>query len=129
MIEKLPIDQNLIVALRAAKDNLDIAKKLVEKAEGDIYIAVEKALPEKGTTHFEGVKIVTKMYDSWSDEELAIVEVQWSTYSNLPFPFKKVYKADKRAISYIKENTPKSYAFIEKALTLTPAKPSFELVD
>lgn len=121
------IDQQLVENLRVAKANLAIAQQAVIDAESAIYSAGESILPEKGTTHFEGVTVVTKVYEKWNDAELSVIEQTWPTVSNLPFPFKKTYKADGRSVTYIRENAKPAYDILAKALTVTPAKPSFEL--
>lgn len=123
----LPLDQKLVENLSNARKQLAIAKEVVEQAESAIYLAVEKLLPEKGTTHFEGVKIVTKFYDKWDSSKLDEIEKEWSQKSNLPWPFKKEWKAEGKSITYLRENAPDNYNLISDALTLTPAKPSFTL--
>lgn len=128
MKEVIAIDPQLAINLKLAKDNLDIAKKAVEHAQGEIYIAAGR-LPEKGVTHVTGCTITTKFYDKWDTEKLNVIEHIWSTKSNLPFPFKREWKADGKAITYIRENAKEAYAVLADALTLTPAKPSFELTE
>lgn len=123
-----PIDPQLAANLKHAKDTLADAKKLVEAAEGAIYLAAG-ALPEKGTVHVTGCKISVGFYEEWSDDQLAKIESEWANFSNNPFPFKKVYKADGRALTYLRENATDAYAVLADALTLKPKKPSFELVD
>lgn len=123
------IDPQLVENLRIAKANLAVAQQNVTDAESAIYLAGKEFLPEKGTVNFTGVKVRTSFYEKWDDLELAGIEQKWPEVSNLPFPFKKTYKADGKAISYIRENAKEAYALIEKALTTTPAKPSFELTD
>jgi hypothetical protein len=107
---------------------LHTAQKSVEAAEGAIYLAAGE-LPEKGTIYCTGVKIVTGFYEKFDDAELANAEVKWPTISNLPFPFNKVYKADGKALSYLRDNVKEAYALIEKALTSTPKKPAFSLLE
>lgn len=123
----LPIDPQLVENLRVAKGNLAIAQKAVQDAEGAIYVAGGANIPEKGTVHFQGVKVVTDFYQKWDDKQLAAAEVEWPKHSNLPFPFKRTYKADGKAITYIRENAKETYEVISPALTLTPKKPSFVL--
>lgn len=122
------IDPQLAANLKHAKETLADAEKLVEAAEVTIYLAAGN-LPEEGTTYVTGCKIVTGFYSKWSDESLAKAEENWTKFSNLPFPFKKTYKADGKAISYMRENAKTAYDAIEPALTLTPKKPSFTLTD
>lgn len=125
--EVLPMDQQLVENLRVAKVNLAVAQQAVQDAESAIYIAAQSNLPEKGTTNFDGVKIVTSFTEKWNDEELAVIETTWPTVSNLAFPFKKTYKADGKSITYIRENAKASYDVLARALTVTPKKPVFEL--
>lgn len=122
-----PIDPQLAANLRIAKANMAVAKQGVEDAEAAIYTAGGNLIPEKGTVHFTGVKVVTAFAEKWDDEGLAKAEAAWPSISNLPFPFKKVYKADGKAVTYLRENAKDAYDLIAKALTLTPRKPSFEL--
>lgn len=122
------INPQLSYNLKHAKETLAEAERLVEAAEGAIYIAAGE-LPEEGTVHCTGVKISLGFYQKWADEELQKAETVWPQVSNLPFPFKKTYKADSKAINYLRENAPSAYDAISPALTLTPKKPSFQLTD
>jgi hypothetical protein len=124
-----PINPQFAANLRLAKANLAVAKQGVEDAEAAIYTAGGDLIPEKGTVHFTGVKVATGFTEKWDDEELAKAETAWPSISNLPFPFRKVYKADGKAVTYLRENAKDAYDLIAKALTITPRKPSFELED
>lgn len=121
------IDPQLAINLKTAQANLAIAKKGVEDAEAAIYIAAEAFLPEKGTTHVTGVKIVTAVDEKWDQEMLPEIEKEWPQKSNLPFPFKKEYKAIGKDLTYIKENAKEAFALLEPALTSKPKKPAFKL--
>lgn len=121
------IDQRLVENLATAEKNMEIAKKALIEAQLAVYEAGKASLPERGTTHFEGVKIVTAQSEKWSDEQLAEIEPTWPSVSNLPFPFKKTYKADGKAITYIRENAKTAYDILSVALTVTDKKPTFEL--
>lgn len=68
-------------------------------------------------------------YEKYDQDKLGEIEKEWPTKSNLPFPFKIELKADGKQISYLRENAKDAYALIAQALTLTPKKPSFVLVD
>ena len=127
--EIFPLDTQLVENLRSAKANQAVADQAVEDAESAIYLAVKDKLPEAGTTYFEGCKIVTKFYDKWHQEKLTEIERTWVRHSNLPFPFRKEWKADGKAISYLRDNVKDAYSKLEEALTLTPAKPAFSLTD
>ena len=128
MKEIRPIDAKLVENLRQAKAILHNAEKLVEEAESAIYIAAGE-MPEQGTVHCTGVKITLGFYQKWNDEELQKAEAIWPQVSNVPFPFKKTYKADGKAVSYLRDNVPTAYAALEPALTLTNKKPAFTLED
>lgn len=121
------IDPQLAVNLKTAKTNLEIAKRDVEAAEAAIYIAAQAFIPEKGTTHVTGVKIVTAMDEKWDQAKLAEIETTWPRKSNLAFPFKKEFKADGKAITYLRENAKEAYAELEPALVSKPKKPAFIL--
>lgn len=139
--EKHPIDPQLIENLRVAKGELKLAQQKVLDAESAIYLATEKLLPEKGTTTFvedvpdgEGaveLKIVTKVYEKWDQELLAKAEAEWAANKaiNAPFPFKKEYKGDGKALTYIRTNVPDQWKILSPALTVTPAKPAFTFKD
>lgn len=129
--EIIPIDAALAQKLREANAKVSAAKAELENVQAEIYTAVEavKPLPEKGTTHATGVKIVTGLTEKWNQEKLVEIERTWARKSNQPFPFKQELKADGKAISYIRDNVPESYAVLQEALTLTPKKPSFEAED
>lgn len=122
-----PIDPQLAINLRIATANLKIAQKNVEDAQVAIYNAGGDKIPPKGTVHLTGVKVATGYTDKWDQVKLAVIEGLWPSKSNLPFPFKKEFKADGKAVSYIRDNTPEAYAILEDALTQTPKKPTFEL--
>lgn len=128
MKEVRTIDTKLVENLRQAKTILYNAQKLVEDAESAIYLAAGP-LPEKGTVHCTGVKISVGFYEKWDNDALQKAEEKWTQFSNLQFPFKKVYKPDGKAISYMRENAATAYAAIEAALTLTNRKPTFELLE
>lgn len=125
--EVLPIDPQLIESLKSAKANLKIAEQILLDAESAIYLAVQDKITEKGTIHVTGCKIVTGFYQRWSEEKLTEIERTWPRKSNLAFPFKKIWKEDGKAISYIRENAADAYQELVPALTLTPKKPSFVL--
>lgn len=127
--EVLPIDPQLVEAYRLAKVAADKASEALTEAQYQIFEAVKNHLPEKGTTHFHGIKVATALSSKWSQEKLDEIEKTWVRKSNLPFPFKKEWKEDGKAVSYIKENTPEAYTALSDALTLTPKKPTFELTE
>lgn len=123
------VDPQLAENLRIAKGNLAVAKKAVEDAEIAVYNAAVAVapLPEKGTIHVTGVKIATSVKEDWDDEALAVIEQTWQQTCNLAFPFKKTYKADAKAVSYIREHAESAYKILAVALTVTPKKPAFTL--
>lgn len=127
--EIISIDPALSQKLREATAKVSAAKADLENVQAEIYTAVEavKPLPEKGTTHATGIKITTGLTDKWNQEKLVEIERTWARKSNNPFPFKQEFKADGKAINYIRDNTPEAYAALQEALTLTPKKPSFEV--
>lgn len=127
--ETLPIDPQLVETYRLAKEAADKASDAVTEAQYRIYEAVKAHLPEKGTTHFQGIKIATALSSKWSQEKLDEIETTWVRKSNLPFPFKKEWEADGKAVSYIQDNAPDAYKVLAEALTLKPKKPTFELTE
>jgi hypothetical protein len=127
--EIIAIDPQLAANLRAAKQVLAVAQVQVTIAESAIYSAAGDHIPEKGTVHLTGVKISAGFSEKWDQEKLKEIETTWPRKSNLAFPFKKEFKADGRAIAYLRENAKGAYDVLAEALTLTPRKPSFELED
>lgn len=125
--EVLPIDKQLVENLRLAKSNAEAANKALTEAQLAVFEATKDKLPEKGTTYFTGVKIVTGFYDKWDQDKLLKLQETWT--ANLKFPFKTEFKPDAVAMKYVKENAPSAYDALTAALTLTDKKPTFELVD
>ena len=120
-----PIDPQLVEAYRLAKASADAASKALTEAQYKIFEAVKASLPEKGTTHFEGIKIVTGFYDNWDTPQLLEIQKTWE--ANVAFPFKVELKPDSTALKYVKENVPSAYEKLCVALTMKDKKPSFEL--
>lgn len=125
--EIIAIDPKLAINLAAARAVLDTAQKALEQAESAIYLAVGDRIPEKGTIHVTGCKIVLGFYEKWNQIKLSEIENTWIRLSNLPFPFKREWKADSGMLKIVRENSPDGIKAIEEALTLTPRKPSFVL--
>lgn len=124
-METLPIEPTLLESLKSAKQKFKESEKALLDVQYAIFESVKDKLPEEGTTHFDGLKISTGFYSKWSDVLLEKAEQKWK--HNVPFPFKKVYKADGKQVNYLKKNMPMAYADFEIALTVTPRKPSFTL--
>lgn len=125
----LPIDQQLVENLRKAKGKVSAANQELTEAQYAIFESVKDKLPPKGTTHFTGLKVVTDLYEKWSQEKLDEIEKTWVRKCNLPFPFKKVFKEDNTALKYIKEQAPDGYKALEESLTTSDAKPKFEIIE
>ena len=123
----LPIDKQLVENLRVAKKNAEAANQALVDAQFAIFESVKAQLPEKGTTYFDGVKVVTGFYEKWEQDKLKEIQASWQ--SNIAFPFKTELKADAVSLRYVKENAPDAYAKIAEALTLTDKKPTFDLTD
>lgn len=119
------IPQNLIDDFRSAKSALKASQDTLQKVEIEIYKTVQHVLPEKGTTHFGEMKIVTGMTEKWEQDVLQKVYEDWT--ANVAFPFKREFKAVAKDVSYVREHAPEAYGKIADALTLTPRKPSFEI--
>lgn len=125
--EILPLDTQLVDKLRIAKENHEAASQALTDAQFAIFEAVKDRLPSKGTTSFTGVKIATGFHDKWDQDLLQEIQKGWT--ANLKFPFRVELKAVASDLKYVKENAPSAYESLEKALTLTEKKPTFELVD
>lgn len=117
----------LTQAWQRAKADEEAANARRIAIESDIYQLVEDSLPDKGTTTLEtGMKIVTGFTESWDQEKIA--DVQESLWpSDAPFPFKREWKPDGRAISSLRDYQPRLYQLIADCLTLKPRKPSFSV--
>jgi hypothetical protein len=111
---------------KEAKRREQEANALRISIESDIYSLVCGTLPDKGTTTLAtGMKIVTGYSESWDQAALNSAYEIWP--SNVPFPFKGEWKADGKAINYVRKHLPEDYALIRSALTLTPKKPAFSV--
>jgi hypothetical protein len=92
--------------------------------ESEIYALTEAQLPEKGTHTLDtGLKIATGYTEEWDQELLTRAYNGWQ--APLPFPFAGQWKADGKAVTYLRENAPELYKIIQPALTLKPKKPAF----
>lgn len=124
------IDLKLSEDLSSAKAEAEVAKRKVAAAEDAICEALVKSvgkMPEKGTIHGTGITVETSFNDKWDQEKLNEIEQTWSRKSNMPFPFKREWKADGKSISDIRDNAADAYKVLSDALTRTPAKPAFTL--
>lgn len=124
-----PIDPQLPHNLKLAKANLKIAAQNVINAESAIYEAGRAHIKETGTVHLTGVKVETSFNEKWNQEKLVEIESTWARKANLAFPFKREWKPDGKALTYVKENAPEAFKVLQEALTSTPAKPAFTLED
>lgn len=97
------------------------------EAEGEIYMLVEKQLKDSGVNNVgEGIKITTGYAEKWDQDELACIYSNWE--SNL-WPFKTEFKKDSALLKALQQTNTDGYLAITKALTLTPSKPSFAVVE
>lgn len=81
-------------------------------------------LKDKGTNNLEtGLKIVTGYTEKWDQEFISDAASNWT--SELPFPFKTEFKPVKALLDVIESADAGKYRALQKALTLTPSKPSF----
>ena len=97
------------------------------KTEQEIVGLLADELKEHGTTNIHGLKIVTGYNRKWDQEQLAELVAR-----QIPiklFPFKTEYKEDRAKSKYIENNEPEVWAEIQKALTLTPKKPSVSIIE
>lgn len=125
--EVLPLDKQLVENLRIAEANAKAASKALTDAQLAVFNAVRDVLPPKGTAYFDGLKISTGFYERYDQDILQDIRKKWT--ANLKFPFKEELKAIASDMKYVRENAPSAYAEIEKSLTLTDKKPTFELLD
>lgn len=120
--------QTLIEQWKHAKEQENLWNQKRIEIESQLYEQHCASIPEKGTfTTPEGMKITTGYSEEWSQDQLTAAYQQWP--QNIKFPFIGVWKADGKAISYLRDNAPEAYAIIQAALTLKPKKPSFSVKD
>ena len=94
--------------------------------ESRIYELTHTELPEKGThTLPSGMKITTGFTEEWDQDRLTAAYQGWP--EGIKFPFAGTWKPDGKAIGYLRENAPATYALIQPALTLKPKKPAFSV--
>jgi hypothetical protein len=118
--------KELTDAWKLAKEQERASNESRIAIESEIYAIVETSLPEKGTHTLEtGLKIATGFTEEWDQVALSKAYDAWE--APLPFPFVGQWKADGKAIAYLRENAPGLYKLIRPALTLKPKKPAFTI--
>jgi hypothetical protein len=117
--------EHLTVQWKYTKAVLKAAQEAHLQSEIDLYNAVKGELPNKGTYYAGDITIVTGHTEKWDQEKLNEIHHEWD--GTLKFPFKGEWKADGKAISYIRDNVPGVYRTLSDALTLTEKKPAFSV--
>jgi hypothetical protein len=90
--------------------------------ESQILEAVE--VKDSGTTTLEtGLKIVTGLTETLDQDAAWEVFRAWP--ENIPFPLKKQFALDKKALDFCREHYPEQVRKIDACITAKPKKPSF----
>jgi len=125
MSENKNLDQ-LIVELANAKILCKQADDRKLQIESAIYELVQGQLTKLGTNHVHPrLKVVTKQNTKYDQDQLA--ELAKKLPANV-FPFKVEYKPDNKQLTALADFDPKAFNAIMATATITPAKPSFEIV-
>jgi hypothetical protein len=81
-------------------------------------------LKDSGTTTLEtGLKIVTGLTETLDQD--AAMEVYRNWPKDIPFPLKKQFALDKKALDFCREHYPEQIRKIDACITAKPKKPSF----
>lgn len=106
-----------------AKANEDAARKERLQVEQWLVDLMGKDLPEKGTTKVcEGMKVTTGYNEKWDQELLADI------LKNISYaPFEVVYKPIRSELDALQKMHPKDWMTLQRALEVTPKKPSFKV--
>ncbi len=108
------------------------AYKLAEKDANEKRLAVEalilkkykKKISAEGTTHLDGVSIVTGYDRKWDQKKLEAIKKK---LGNKSFPFKTEYKEVRAESKVLEEAEDKGeWEVFADALTIKPKKPSFK---
>jgi hypothetical protein len=118
--------QSLTSQWKEAKRQEQEAEDRRLQIEYQLYTLLKPQLPQKGTFTTEtGMKIALGMSEKWDQGKLNEIHQTWD--GSLKFPFKGEWKADGKAISYLRDNVPGLYRTLSDALTLTEKKPAFSV--
>ncbi len=128
-MKKQNLDNYIPLTIGELTEGWLLAKK-VEQDANQRRLTIERQivalceLPEKGTTTLPtGLKVVTGYTEKWDQQVLDDAAGNWT--SELPFPFKTEYKPVKALLDIIEVNDTHKYKELQKAVTVTPSKPSF----
>ena len=119
--------QSLAVEWNGCKQAVKEAQARLLQAEIAIYEAVKTELPEKGTSTFGPIKVVTGFTESYDQSALNIAYEQWP--DGIPFPFMGEWKPDGKQLSYLRDHRPELYDRLTSAITIKPKKPAFAVKD
>jgi hypothetical protein len=98
----------------ANKERLAIDSQILESVE----------IKDGGTTTLEtGLKIVSGLTETLDQD--AAMEVYRDWPKDIPFPLKKQFALDKKALDFCREHYPEQVRKIDACITVKPKKPSF----
>jgi hypothetical protein len=98
----------------ANKERLAIEAQILESVE----------IKDSGTTTLEtGLKIVTGLTETLDQDTTMEVYRDWP--KDIPFPLKKQFAIDKKALDFCREHYPEQIRKIDACITAKPKKPSF----
>src|SRR5262245_56545788 len=103
--------------------------KAAEQAANKERLAIEAQILESveikdGTTTLEtGLKIVTGLTETLDQE--AAMEVYRNWPKDIPFPLKKQFALDKKALDFCREHYPAEIRKLDACIVAKPKKPSF----
>ena len=106
--------------------------KAAEQAANKERLAIEAQILESveikdgGTTTLEtGLKIVTGLTETLDQDAAMEVYRNWPFGQNIPFPLKKQFALDKKALDFCRQHYPEQVRKIDACITAKPKKPSF----
>ncbi len=100
------------------------ANSLRLNIEAAILDLCKNTLKDKGTNNLDtGLKIVTGYTEKWDQQAIDDAANAWG--SALPFPFQTQYKPVKALLDIVEATDAPKFRELQKAMTLSPSKPSF----
>ena len=119
---KSPLHQTLTDAWNRAKAAEQAANKERLAIEAQILEVVE--IKDSGTTTLEtGLKITTGLTEALDQDAAMDVYRDWP--KDIPFPLKKQFAFDKKALDFWRAHYPEQVRKLDACIVAKPKKPSF----
>jgi hypothetical protein len=119
---KSPLHQTLTDAWNRAKAAEQAANKERLAIEAQILEVVE--IKDSGTTTLEtGLKITTGLTEALDQDAAMDVYRDWP--KDIPFPLKKQFAIDKKALDFCRAHYPEQVRKLDACIVAKPKKPSF----